>query len=135
MKITGIKTHNLKNLDFFTNKYEIIGVYGISGGGKSSFAYSTIYKMCSDAFDALQNGYLKDSEYIVEDYDVLMPSIALRQQNFNQNPNSTIYSYLNFSSILSSYGIDYSLLKLNKPQNFCSKCKGVGKKEDFDEEL
>ena len=135
MIIKGIRTHNLKNIDFHTDKAEIIGIYGVSGGGKSSLAYGTVYKLCADTFHSLENGYVDYSDYIVTSYEALIPSIAIKQINTNTNPHSTIYSYLNFSSILSlSTNIEYSLLKLNKPSNECTRCKGSGVCFDLDYE-
>ena len=88
MLIKGINTHNLKNLDFSMTQPEIICICGVSGSGKSSLAYHTIHKLCSDAFSALENGFLDDNEYIVKDYEKLLPSIAIKQLNLNSNPKS-----------------------------------------------
>ncbi|MCV3457103.1 ATP-binding cassette domain-containing protein [Campylobacter sp. CNRCH_2016_0050h] len=127
MILQGIQTHNLKNITFFTKTPEIIGIYGVSGGGKSSLALHTIYSLCSNSFNAIENGFIDDIQYIVKDYKDLMPVIAIKQLNLNTNPRSTIYSYLNFSSALSSMlNIDYDMLRLNKPKNECQKCKASG---------
>ena len=136
MLIKGINTHNLKNLDFSMTQPEIICICGVSGSGKSSLAYHTIHKLCSDAFSALENGFLDDNEYIVKDYEKLLPSIAIKQLNLNSNPKSTIYSYLNFSSLLSSLKeIEYKRLKLNKPEHECCSCHGKGTSMELDLEL
>ena len=102
MEIIGITTHNLKNLNFKAKSKEIIGVCGISGGGKSSFAYSTIYKLCHETFSSIENGSCDSIEYKVSDFSNVVPSVSIKQNNFNTNSKSTIYSYLNFSSILSA---------------------------------
>ena len=128
MEIIGITTHNLKNLNFKAESKEIIGVCGISGGGKASFAYSTIYKLCHETFSSIENGSCDSIEYKVSDFSNIVPSVSIKQNNFNTNSKSTIYSYLNFSSILSALfkEIPYDLLKLNKPLNECKACQGNG---------
>ncbi|EAL1123077.1 ATP-binding cassette domain-containing protein [Campylobacter coli] len=136
MKIAGIQTNNLKNLNFSTTKSEIIGLYGISGGGKSSLAFSTLYKLCSESFNALEHGFCDEGDYIVQEYENLMPSIAIKQLNLNSNPKSTLYSYLNCSSILSSlHEIEYSRLKLNKIENECKECLGTGQSNSINLDL
>ena len=137
MEIIGITTHNLKNLNFKTETKEIIGICGVSGGGKSSFAYSTIYKLCHETFNSIENGYCDSTEYIVSDFSNVMPSVSIKQSNFNTNSKSTIYSYLNFSSILSVLfqEIPYDLLKLNKPLNECKTCQGNGYIQKLDYNL
>ena len=129
MEIRGIKTHNLKNIEFYIDNNSILGIYGISGGGKSSLAYSTIYSLCSTTLSSLENGYIESSNYIVDSYKDLIPSVAIKQLNKNTNPTSTIYSYLNIASklsIIKNLNINYNLLKLNKPTNECQKCFGKG---------
>ena len=138
MQIKGIKTNNLKNIDINIPLGNIIGIFGPSGGGKSSLAYSTIYKLCYNTFQSIQNGFELDENYIVKDFDNLIPAVAIRQLNLNTNPHSTIYSYLNFASFISSnqnIDIDYSYLKLNNPLNECKKCKGLGTLYSIDQTL
>ncbi|SUX05741.1 ATP-binding cassette domain-containing protein [Campylobacter lari] len=136
MILKGIKTHNLKNLDFKALDPEIIGVYGVSGGGKSSFAYHTLYALCKDTFEALENGHIENGQYIVQYYEKLIPSIAIKQLNLNTNPRSNIYSYANFSSLLSTLNmLDYNLLKLNKPTNECFHCHGQGSTNTINKDL
>lgn len=134
MNVVGIRTHNLKNLSFSSLRNELIGVCGISGGGKTSFAYSTLYRLCANEFESLTNGYSEVEDYIVDDFSALRPAIAVRQNCFNVNPHSTIYSFLNISALLSKNRCDipYRFLKLNKPSNLCKECRGEGNKEELD---
>lgn len=129
MNVIGIRTHNLKNLSFDSSGNELVGICGVSGGGKTSFAHSTLYGLCSDVFESLSNGYSETKDYVVSNYSELFPAISLRQNCFNINPHSTIYSFLNISSLLSRIQnhIPYENLKLNKPSNFCLECNGEGK--------
>lgn len=136
MIIQGIQTNNLKNLNFKTDAPEIIGVCGVSGGGKSSFAYDTIYQLCSNAFVSLENGYYDNNKYKIDHFDKLLPSVAIKQLNNNTNIHSTIYSYLNLPSLLSNnVEIPYRLLKLNNPLNKCNKCYGYGNVFEIDDAL
>jgi len=137
MKINGIKTHNLKNININLTLGKLIGVFGPSGGGKTSLVYDTVYKLCSNVFNSIQDGIELDSEYIVDSYNEISPAVAIRQSNYNSNPRSTIYSYLQFPTIISSSSpsIPYSYLKLNNPSNECPQCKGIGIEYKIDNNL
>lgn len=125
-----ISTHNLKNISVSIPKNKITAVYGRSGAGKSSLAFSTLHQLCVDEFDAMENGFSDSQDYKVGEYSGIIPSVAINQINKNNNPRSTLYSFLNIAQILSSIKqctpMDYSLLKLNKPKNECPHCKGLG---------
>lgn len=131
--ITGIKTNNLKSIDIAIPHNKIIAITGISGGGKTSLAYNTIYSLCHQEFKALESGYFEDANYDVANSSGLIPAVAIKQKNSNTNPRSTIYSYLNISSMIAAakHSIDVtiplSLLKLNSPSNECNACSGMGK--------
>lgn len=133
IKLNGISTHNLKKIDIEIHKNKITAIYGRSGAGKSSLAFSSLYKLCSDEFDALENGYSENNEYKIESYSGIIPAIAISQSNKNNNPRSTLYSYLNIAQILSFLTKDnsqnipnFKYLKINKPDNECPTCKGLG---------
>lgn len=131
--LNGVSTHNLKNIDVEIFKNKITTIYGRSGAGKSSLAFSSLYKLCSDEFDALENGYGENYEYKIDSYFGIIPAIAISQSNKNNNPRSTLYSFLNISQILSflaksnsKYIPDFKYLKINRVDNECSTCKGLG---------
>ena len=102
IKLIGVSTHNLKNIDIIINKNSVTSIYGRSGAGKSSLAFSTLYKVCRDEFDALESGYTESQDYEIKDYENIIPAVAISQSNKNNNPRSTLYSYLNIPQILSS---------------------------------
>ncbi|MEQ9867498.1 ATP-binding cassette domain-containing protein [Pectobacterium aroidearum] len=138
----GIETHNLKNISVKIPVNKITVIYGRSGAGKSSLAFSSIYQLCKDEFDAIENGYLNEGDYKITHYDGLKSAVALPQRNTNNNPRSTIYSYLNIPQALSSLKVksnlsipDYHQLKLNKYENACTHCFGRGEVEVVDEGL
>lgn len=133
IRLNGVSTHNLKNIDIEIFKNTITAIYGRSGAGKSSLAFSSLYKLCSDEFDALENGYGENYEYKIDSYSGIIPAIAIAQSNKNNNPRSTLYSYLNIAQILSfiaknnSKNIpDFKYLKINRADNECPVCKGLG---------
>lgn len=141
MILEGIETHNLKNLDISIPFNKITVIYGRSGAGKSSLAFSSIYQLCKDEFDAVENGYLNESDYKIAHYSGLIPAVAMPQRNTNNNPRSTIYSYLNIAQALSSLKIknnlsvpNYDKLKLNNYKNECPHCFGLGEMVIVDED-
>ncbi|MBN3050300.1 ATP-binding cassette domain-containing protein [Pectobacterium quasiaquaticum] len=140
MVFEGIETHNLKNINVNIPINKMTVIYGRSGAGKSSLAFSSIYQLCKDEFDSIENGYLNEGDYKITHYDGLKPAVALPQRNTNNNPRSTIYSYLNIPQALSSLKVksnlsipDYHQLKLNKYENACPHCLGRGDIIQIDE--
>ncbi|UVL90124.1 ATP-binding cassette domain-containing protein [Pseudomonas sichuanensis] len=128
--VTGAKTNNLKNLNVAINLNTITAITGISGGGKSSLAYGTIFSICKQQFSQLEHGSYDHATYSADSFHGALPAVALTQNNFNSNPKSTIYSYLDIPSYLYSIApsthtnIDQTILRLNKPGNECSHCGG-----------
>ncbi|WP_421589694.1 ABC transporter [Rahnella aceris] len=131
LTLTGIKTHNLKNIDVEILRNKITVIYGRSGAGKSSLAMSTIYQLCKNEFDAIENGSIDSYDYEISGYSGIIPATAISQRNTNNNPRSTLYSYLNISLLLSLLKFnnaipDFQCLKINNPNNSCQKCDGLG---------
>ncbi|MBD8657108.1 ATP-binding cassette domain-containing protein [Oxalobacteraceae sp. CFBP 13730] len=140
IQLYGVKTNNLKNIDVEILKNNITSITGVSGGGKSSLAYDTIYALCEQEFSAISQGYFEDAHYILDRYAGIGPAVAIRQINRNLNTRSTIYSYYNFFSILSALSrnsdsnFEYDHLRLNKPGNECEVCNGRGTVHTIDEQ-
>ncbi|WP_228129071.1 ATP-binding cassette domain-containing protein [Acinetobacter parvus] len=141
IKLFGISTHNLKNIDIKIPLNKITTIYGRSGAGKSSLAFSSLYQLCHDEFEALENGFTENSDYIIQYYEGLIPAVAISQKNTNNNPRSTLYSYLNIPQILSTMKAkqysaipDFHLLKINKTHNECEHCLGLGEKWELSED-
>jgi excinuclease ABC subunit A len=139
IQLYGVRTNNLKNIDVEILKNNITSITGVSGGGKSSLAYDTIYALCEQEFSAISQGYFEDARYLLERYTGIGPAVAIRQINRNLNTRSTIYSYYNFFSILSALSrnsdsnFEYDHLRLNKPGNECEVCGGRGTVHTVDE--
>ena len=130
IELYQVRTHNLKNISVSIPKKQITAIYGRSGAGKSSLAFSTLHQLCADEFEAMENGFSDNEDYQLDGYTGIIPSIAINQTNKNNNPRSTLYSFLNIAQIISAVKQDnplpYTLLKLNKPQNECKHCNGLG---------
>lgn len=128
-----ITTHNLKKIDISIPQNAITSIYGKSGAGKSSLAFSTIYQLCRDEFSAIEDGYIDNYDYFLSDYSNLIPAVAISQKNTNNNPRSNLYSYLNIPQLLTAIKVissidipDYHFLKIHSPSNECQKCSGLG---------
>lgn len=139
--VYGIKTNNLKNINIQIKLNSITAITGISGGGKSSLAYGTIFEICRQHFNQLEQGSYDYSTYRVDEFYGAVPAIALTQHNFNSNPKSTIYSYLDIPSYLYSITpdgdakLDHEILRINKPGNECQSCMGTREVLKLNEDL
>lgn len=135
--LKGITTHNLKDIDITIEKNKITAIYGRSGAGKSSLAFSTIYHLCKDEFESLEHGFSEQGEYELKSYSGIIPAISINQNNFNINPKSSIYTYLRFSNLISNNDKDlipdYHYLKINSPSNMCKQCNGLGFEIELEE--
>lgn len=138
LNLSGITTNNLKNISVSLPHQALIGITGVSGGGKSSLAYDTIYAICRQEFDSVEKGYHSEASFSVKYADGLIPAVAVKQKNENTNPRSNIYTYLNLGSYLprpsSRQALSYfwELTKITKPSNQCPRCEGLGNVRSLD---
>lgn len=128
----GIKTNNLKNINIEIPKGCFWGIAGPSGSGKSSLAYGTIYAISQFEWDKISNNNSTSiPNFIVDDYRNVVPTIALKQENFNVNPRSTIATFLKVDKdfrllLASSNKVSPTMFSFNNPANYCSCCEGLG---------
>ncbi|MFA6435404.1 MAG: excinuclease ABC subunit UvrA [Elusimicrobiales bacterium] len=105
IKITGAKAHNLKDLTIELPKNKLVVLTGLSGSGKSSLAFDTIYaegqRRYVESLSAYARQFLEQMEKPdVESIEGLSPAIAIQQHTPSKNPRSTvgtvteIYDYL-----------------------------------------
>ena len=103
--IKGARVNNLKNIDIEIPKNKLVVMTGVSGSGKSSLAFDTIYaegqRRYIESLSAYARQFLGGSEKPdVDSIDGLSPSISIDQKSTNKNPRSTvgtiteIYDYL-----------------------------------------
>jgi excinuclease ABC subunit A len=93
--IRGARTHNLKNIDLALPLGTLIIVTGVSGSGKSSLAFDTIYAEGQRRYVSSLSAYARQFLERMEKPDVdridgICPAIAIRQKNTIRNPRSTV---------------------------------------------
>src|SRR5450759_4750359 len=93
--IHGARTHNLKNIDLALPLGQLIIITGVSGSGKSSLAFDTIYaegqRRYVESLSAYARQFLERMEKPdVDRIDGISPAIAIRQKNSIRNPRSTV---------------------------------------------
>ncbi|HSM87125.1 MAG TPA: hypothetical protein VLT16_13280, partial [Candidatus Limnocylindrales bacterium] len=129
--IRGARVHNLKNIDVEIPHNALTVVTGVSGSGKSSLAFDTIYAEGQRRYVESLSAYARQFLERIEKPDVDMidgiaPAIAIRQKNSTRNPRSTvatateIYDYLR-------------LLYARVGRTFCRTCGQEVKKDTVDE--
>ena len=93
--IKGAKEHNLKNIDIKIPRDELVVVTGLSGSGKSSLAFDTIYaegqRRYMESLSSYARQFLGQAEKPeVEKIEGLSPAISIDQKSTNRNPRSTV---------------------------------------------
>ncbi|HSQ00742.1 MAG TPA: excinuclease ABC subunit UvrA [Candidatus Dormibacteraeota bacterium] len=103
--VTGAREHNLKNITVEIPRHQLVVITGLSGSGKSSLAFDTIYaegqRRYVESLSAYARQFLEQMEKPdVDSIDGLSPAIAIEQKSTSRNPRSTvgtvteIYDYL-----------------------------------------
>ncbi len=95
IEILGAREHNLKNIDVSIPRNQLVVVTGISGSGKSSLAFDTIYaegqRRYMESFSAYARSFLGNMERPdVDKIDGLSPVISIEQKTTSKNPRSTV---------------------------------------------
>src|SRR5947209_12399306 len=115
--IRGAREHNLKNIDVVVPRNKFVVITGVSGSGKSSLAFDTIYaegqRRNVESLSAYARQFLEMMEKPeVESIEGLSPAISIEQKTTSRNPRSTvgtvteIYDYLRL--LFARVGIPYS---------------------------
>ena len=119
--IKGAREHNLKNIDLEIPKNKLVVITGISGSGKSSLAFDTLYAEGQRRYVESLSAYARQFLGLMEKPDVdliegLSPAIAIQQRKVARNPRSTV------ATVTEIY--DYLRLlfaRIGKP--YCPNCK------------
>jgi excinuclease ABC subunit A len=95
IRIRGARTHNLKNVDLDLPRDRLIVVTGLSGSGKSSLAFDTLYAEGQRRYVESLSAYARQFLSLMEKPDVdliegLSPAIAIEQKSTSHNPRSTV---------------------------------------------
>ena len=131
IRVRGARVHNLKNIDFEIPHNAITVVTGVSGSGKSSLAFDTIYAEGQRRYIESLSAYARQFLERIEKPDVdemtgIAPAIAIRQKNSTRNPRSTVAT--------STEIYDYMrLLFARVGHTFCVVCGEEVKKDTVDE--
>ena len=93
--VRGARTHNLKNVDLTLPTRSLVVMTGVSGSGKSSLAFDTIYaegqRRYVESLSAYARQFLERMEKPdVDSIEGIWPAIAIRQKNSIRNPRSTV---------------------------------------------
>src|SRR3712207_1174851 len=93
--VRGARTHNLKNVDLTLPARSLVVMTGVSGSGKSSLAFDTIYAEGQRRYVEALSAYARQVLERMEKPDVdsiegICPAIAIRQKNSIRNPRSTV---------------------------------------------
>lgn len=123
IEIIGAREHNLKNIDLKLPRNKLIVITGISGSGKSSLAFDTIYaegqRRYMESFSAYARSFIGDMERPdVDKIEGLSPVISIEQKTTSRNPRSTvgtvteIYDFLRL--LYARAGVAYSYLSGKK---------------------
>src|SRR5213082_466536 len=129
--VRGARVHNLKNVDFEIPHNTLTVVTGVSGSGKSSLAFDTIYAEGQRRYVESLSAYARQFLERIEKPDVdsiegISPAVAIKQKNSTRNPRSTvatateIYDYLR-------------LLFARIGRTYCANCGQEVKRDTVDE--
>jgi excinuclease ABC subunit A len=141
IKVIGAKEHNLKNVSIDIPKNQLVVVTGLSGSGKSSLVFDTIYAEGQRRFIESLSTYARQFLDLQDKPDVesitgLSPSIAIDQRTTSRNPRSTVGTvteiYDHFRLLFARVGVPYSP-ETGKPIEKHSPSMMVDKILDFPE--
>ena len=131
IRIRGARVHNLKNISLAIPHNQLTVVTGVSGSGKSSLAFDTIYaegqRRYVESLSAYARQFLERMEKPeVDDVDGIAPAVAIRQKNTSRNPRSTVATSTECYDFL-------RLLYARVGQTFCPKCETRVRQDTVDE--
>jgi excinuclease UvrABC ATPase subunit len=127
IEVRGARTHNLKNISFSLPVNKLTVVTGVSGSGKSSLAFDTIYAEGQRRYVESLSAYARQFLERMDKPDVdeiigIAPAIAIRQKNSTRNPRSTVATQTEIYDYL-------RLLFARVGQTFCHVCGREVKKD------
>ena len=129
--VRGARVHNLKNIDFEIEHNALTVVTGVSGSGKSSLAFDTIYAEGQRRYVESLSAYARQFLERIEKPDVdlidgIAPAVAIKQKNSTRNPRSTVATATEIFDYL-------RLLFARVGRTYCQLCGQEVKKDTVDE--
>lgn len=150
IRLKGVNTHQLKNVNAVFPKNQITAVTGISGSGKSALVYDSLYAEANARFSESLSTYnrsLIQSQNLakIENASGLTPTIAIQRKRANQSSRSTVATVtgihdhlrLLYSRIAQLEGHEYTAqhFSFNHKLGACPQCKGHGIEKKCDPDL
>ena len=131
IRIRGARVHNLKDISLSIPHNQLTVITGVSGSGKSSLAFDTIYaegqRRYVESLSAYARQFLERMEKPeVDEIDGIAPAVAIRQKNSTRNPRSTVATSTECYDFL-------RLLYARVGQTFCPDCGTRVRKDTVDE--
>ncbi|MGE5316149.1 MAG: excinuclease ABC subunit UvrA [Acidobacteriota bacterium] len=129
--IKGAREHNLKNIDVDIPRDKLVVITGLSGSGKSSLAFDTIYAEGQRRYVETLSAYARQFLGIMERPDLdyiegLSPAISIEQKTVSHNPRSTVGTVTEIYDFL-------RLLYARAGTQFCVQCGGRVQKQSVDQ--
>ncbi len=151
VEVRGAREHNLKNVDVCIPRDQLVVFTGVSGSGKSSLAFGTLYAEAQRRYFESVSPYARrliDQVGVpdVDAIDGLPPAVALQQQRGTPSTRSSVGSLTSLSSLIrmlysraGSYPAHQPMLYAedfspNTPQGACPRCHGIGRVYTMTEE-
>ena len=143
ISLKGVSTHNLKNIDLSIETGTILALAGISGSGKTSLAYNTLFTESNAEFSRYLTPYVRSRLGMGQAANIaeasgLTPTIAIRRKTFPTNSRSTVGTYTGIYDLLrliysrvaespqkEGYPLS-TLFSFNHEQGGCPACGGLG---------
>jgi len=148
IEIVGARQHNLKDVDVSIPKNKLVVFTGVSGSGKSSLVFDTVYaeaqRQLIETFSSFARRRLpKISRPDVDEIKNISTTITIDQKKLGNNPRSTVgtatelYTYLRllFSRVGEPLTYDSRFFGFNNPYGMCPKCRGLGRELKVDLDL
>ena len=151
IKAYGLKKHNLKNINICIPKGKLTAITGVSGSGKSSFAFDVLYEEGKRKYLSItESQFSLETSNDFERIEGLSPTIGVEQRIIRQsNPLSTVGTKTRLTNALASLfsvsgvtdpeyadgkPLSVDMFQKNSPNGMCLHCLGTGEKKVFDEE-
>ena len=120
ISIRGAKVHNLKNIDVSLPRNKLVVITGLSGSGKSSLAFDTIYAEGQRRYVESLSAYARQFLSLMEKPDVdhiegLSPAISIEQKATSHNPRSTVGTITEIYDYLRLFVCQSGLSKMSRP--------------------
>ena len=152
VRVRGAREHNLKNIDVDVPREALVVFTGVSGSGKSSLAFSTLYAEAQRRYLESVSPYARRLFHQmavpdVDEIDGLPPAVALQQQRGSPTTRSSVGSVTTLSNLLrmlySRAGtyppkqehLEAESFSPNTPAGACPRCHGLGRMYDVSERL